>query len=225
MTLSAAIGNGPTRAIFRAGIQALVQNSSLFGLQGDFYHLTLLQISASPRQSTLWAAGFWCALHMIALGLIPDPITPWLFYAVVFGKEGLPKDLDYIRTLDPASAQLLEPWFQFHPDDVLSPADFSNPVCQLLVQYLNIHDVGWSLDYEIHSMLMFLQLSLFTAPRTLEFHNATSQALITALLLGHSDPWDLSEFQAFKDGFNLDFGSKKLVQVSIFLCPLSHFIK
>ena len=128
-------------SVLRAGIRALV-GSPLFVLQGDFYCLALLSIPSSPRREDFWTAGFWCALHMVSLCLTPDPVSPWLFFAVIYGRNGLPSDLDYIRALDPTSANKLEPWFKFRPTDTLHSTDHMNPVRQLLVSYLDIHDVS-----------------------------------------------------------------------------------
>jgi hypothetical protein len=76
---------------------------------------------------------------MIHLGLAPDPITPWLLYAAVCGR--LPEKLTYIRALDPSSAAILEPWYNFSASDILG----NEPQCQirqLLVIYLDINDVS-----------------------------------------------------------------------------------
>jgi hypothetical protein len=78
------VGDGPLRAVLRAGLQALIA-SPLFGLQGDFYHPALLPFPSSPRQGGFWTAGFWCAYYMVTLCLTPDPISPWLFFAVIYG--------------------------------------------------------------------------------------------------------------------------------------------
>jgi hypothetical protein len=78
---------------------------------------------------------------MIHLRLAPDPITPWWVYAAVKGEDSLPKDLAYIRALDPASAAILEPWFTFASSDILG-SDVQSPVRQLLIVYLDLNDVS-----------------------------------------------------------------------------------
>ena len=47
----------------------------------------------------------------------------------------------------------------------------------------------------------------------MEFHHATTHALTAAVLLGHRDLWELAEFQAFRDGFNLNLGDTSLFEV------------
>jgi hypothetical protein len=39
------------------------------------------------------------------------------------------------------------------------------------------------------------------------------RALVSAVLLGHRDPWELAEFKAFREGFNLNLGDISLFQV------------
>jgi hypothetical protein len=132
------MGIGPNRAVFRAGVHALV-DMPIWGRRGDFFHLVLFPLSESPRKRNFWVGGTWSALHMIHLGLAPDPITPWLLYAAVCGR--LPEKLTYIRALDPSSAAILEPWYNFSASDILG----NEPQCQirqLLVIYLDINDVS-----------------------------------------------------------------------------------
>jgi hypothetical protein len=74
--------------------------------------------------------------------LTPDPISPWLLYAAVYGQDGLPRDLNYIRALDPVAAEILEPWFRFHPTNVIDDG-FLGPIQQLLITYLEIHEVSY----------------------------------------------------------------------------------
>jgi hypothetical protein len=133
------IGIGPTRAVLREGVKRLTE-SPIFGLRGDFYHLDFQRVTSSERQNLHWVAGFWSAFHLIALKLTPDPITPWLFYAVVYGESGFPTDIDYIRALDPTSAAILEPWFAFHEGHIL-PDGVDGEVQQILMVYLEIHEV------------------------------------------------------------------------------------
>jgi hypothetical protein len=136
-----AIGDGPARAVLRAGVLSLVQKSRLFGLRGDYYHPLLMPVSSSSRKGKFWVAGFWTAVHILNLGVTPFPITPWWFYAIAGGKDNLPVDLDYIRVLDAESAADLEPWFKFTAEDILRPNDHTSPVGQLLINHLNFHDV------------------------------------------------------------------------------------
>jgi hypothetical protein len=113
----------------------------IFGLRGDFYHLDFQRVTSSERQDMHWVVGFWSAFHWISLKLTPDPITPWLLFAVVYGEAGLPTDINYIRSLDPISAAILEPWFGFHAQDIL-PDGLDGSLQQILMTYLEIHEVS-----------------------------------------------------------------------------------
>jgi len=131
-------GRGPLAAVLRAGVRKLVE-SAVFNLRGDFYHLDFHPVNFG-RDTAAWIAGFWSAVHLITLKLTPDPISPWLLYAAVYGKGGLPNDLNYIRALDPTAAKILEPWFSSQPTDIISD-DLLDPIRQLLITYLEIHEV------------------------------------------------------------------------------------
>jgi hypothetical protein len=148
-------GNGPKRAVLRAGVRALVQDTPRFGHQGDFFQPIFYSILPTPREKEFWVTGTWCALHLLHLGLMPDPITPWLIYAAVGGKDRFRFDLDYIRALDPTSAKILKPWFEFDETGVLGENDPLNPIRQLLITYLNISDV---------SLVQFLYLPVSPGP-------------------------------------------------------------
>jgi hypothetical protein len=142
-------GLGPTRSVIRAGVQYLVQQP-IFGNRGDYYHLTAPLFSLASRDELCWAAGFWSALHMVFFGLTPDPISPWIFYAIIYGKSGLPTTVGSIRALDPVSADILQAWFDFSATDTFGANDIYHPVHGLLITYLDISDVR---KHFIHSRL------------------------------------------------------------------------
>jgi hypothetical protein len=133
------MGLGPQRAVFRKGVQIILE-MPIWGRRGDHFHPVLFPLNSSPRKKHFWVAGTWSALHMLHLGLAPDPITPWWFYAAVYGENGLPENLAYIRALDPTSATVLEPWFTFTHSDILGN-DAGSPIRQLLIVYLELNDV------------------------------------------------------------------------------------
>jgi hypothetical protein len=81
-------------------------------------------------------------MHILILGLMPDPITPWLFFACAYGERGLPVTFEQTQMLDPALANVLEPWFRFRCQDGLPPQDYGSPVRQLLINHLDIQDVS-----------------------------------------------------------------------------------
>jgi hypothetical protein len=137
----AGVGNGPVCSVLRAGVHRLVEKSPIFNLRGDFYHASFLPVISLHRENSFWVAGFWSAIHLVTLLLAPDPISPWLLYAAAYGKEGFPTDLNYIRALDPTSAQILDPWFAFGAADTLSD-DVLGPIQQLLMTYLDVHEVS-----------------------------------------------------------------------------------
>jgi hypothetical protein len=145
--------------VLRAGVRHLVNNSPIFNLRGDFYHPAFLPVPSSYRENHFWRAGFWSAFHLITLLLTPDPISPWLLYAAVYGKEGLPKDLDYIRALDPTSANILEPWFAFKATEILHDGVLG-PIQQLLMQYLDVHEVCYLLSDSCEEVDMHSSLAL-----------------------------------------------------------------
>jgi hypothetical protein len=81
------------------------------------------------------------------LGLAPDPISPWWILATIFGnKTCMDLDLNYIEALDPDSAKILKPWFGFLASDTLQVAS-TDPIYQLLVQYLELTDVQLACIY------------------------------------------------------------------------------
>jgi len=104
--------------------------------------------ASSIRENKFWIAGFWSAFHVIVLKLAPDPISPWLLYAAVYGEAGFPTELEYIHAIDPASATILEPWYSFQATDTLYDS-MTGSVRQLLMTYLDIHEVGYI--FVIHS--------------------------------------------------------------------------
>ena len=134
-------GRGPVSSVLRVGVRKLTEGSPIFNLRGDYYHPLFLNVPLSIREQSFWVAGFWSAMHLVTLLLAPDPISPWLLYTAVLGKEGLPKDIRYIRAIDPVSARTLAPWFSFGPADTLTDGVLG-PIQQLLVMYLDIHEVS-----------------------------------------------------------------------------------
>ena len=135
-----AFGNGPLRAVLRAGVKRITQ-SHIFGLRGNFYHPSFMPVTSTSREKLFWIAGFWSAFHLISLKLAPDPITPWILYAAVYGQDDFAVDLNYIHALDPVSARILEPWFAFRADDVL-PDGVGGDLAQLLMVYLGVHEAS-----------------------------------------------------------------------------------
>jgi len=133
-------GNGPIRAVLRAGVHKIIERFPIFGLRGDFYHPIFFPVMSSCRTNAFWIAGVWSAIHMMMLHLAPDPISPWLLYAAACGRDGFPTDIGYIRALDPFSATVLEPWFSFNATDTLGD-DMTGPIQQLLIAYLELPEV------------------------------------------------------------------------------------
>jgi hypothetical protein len=213
----AGYGDGPNRAVFRAGVRILVENSPQWGCRGNYYHPILFPLSTSPRQRDFWVAGTWCALHWIHLGLAPDPISPWWLCAIIHGRDGLPNDLATIRVLDPPSATILEPWFQFTASNILG-TDIQNPVRQLLITYLELNDVCYSFCNVIciSDDLQPIQLTMFQNWRSPQFHSLVTKALVSSVLIGHHEPWTHPEYQAFQDGFNLHLRGRRLFDVRLF---------
>jgi hypothetical protein len=136
----AGYGDGPNCAVFRRGVRLLVENSPQWGRRGDFYHPVLSPLITPARLRDFWVAGVWCAIHIIHLGLAPDPVSPWWLFAIVYGQDGLPSDLTGIQALDPNSANILEPWFKFTESDTLDTRN-KGLIRQLLVTYLDLSDV------------------------------------------------------------------------------------
>jgi hypothetical protein len=136
--------------VLRAGIRKLVGGYNIFGRlgDGDFYHPEFYTVHSNHRQLLFWVAGFWSGIHLVLLNQTPDPISPWLLLAAIYGKPGLPLDLDHIRTLDPSSATLLEPWFGFSERDTIGH-DVQAAIPQLLMMYLDIREVKLS---AVHKM-------------------------------------------------------------------------
>jgi hypothetical protein len=149
--------------VLRAGVEQLTKGSAIFSRRGNLYHIAFLPINFH-REASFWVAGFWSAIHLIALQLTPDPISPWLLYAALYGKNGFPKDLNYIRALDPASAEILEPWFSFRTTDVIGPG-FTGPIQQLLITYLQIHEASHqSILFDIYLIYQLISLVLSGDP-------------------------------------------------------------
>jgi hypothetical protein len=215
------VGDGPLCAVLRAGVFSLTQ-LPIFGLRGEFYHPHFIPMVSILRKQQFWMAGFWSAMHLILLGLAPDPISPWLLYAAVYGKDGLPIDLDYIRALDPTSASILQPWFLFSAADTLD-GGIIGLVQQLLITYLDIHEVRLRKWYDSDSTYSGgIQFSAFRQPRTVEEHDGVTRALVSSVLLGSHNPWESFELCAFREGFNVTLGSSTLFEVrSTHLFPLN----
>jgi hypothetical protein len=156
------MGDGPTRSILRAGVRKLVEGSPIFGLRGDVYHPLFFPVATTIREDMFWIAGFWSAMHLVTLLLTPDPISPWLLYAAVYGESGIPTDIEYIRALDPHSATTLEPWFAFQATDSISD-DAGEPIQQLLMHHLGIHEVSSYLLPEEDIYLFCISSVLFVS--------------------------------------------------------------
>jgi hypothetical protein len=66
------------------------------------------------------------------------------------------------------------------------------------------------------------QFSRFRRPRSEEEHDAVTRKLVVSVLLGDPEPWEKSQFKAFKDGFNISLGSVSLLHVCAVLSDLRH---
>ena len=141
------------RGVVREGVKIIVGNANLFGVRGDFSVPILYPFEPVPEERLVhfWVAGTWSALHIARLGIFPDPITPWWIFAATSGESAFPPDYNIIRILDPAAGQTLKPWFNFHANDILPQLDYVHPVRQLLVNYLDLNDVGSDVLNMIHS--------------------------------------------------------------------------
>ena len=83
---------------------------------------------------------------MFILGMAPDPITPWWILAVMHGHNAcMDLEFAYIEAMDPESAKILKPWFNFSHSDTLEIPAYGDPVFILLVHYLGMVDVRISL--------------------------------------------------------------------------------
>jgi hypothetical protein len=139
-----AIGHGPQRGILREGIKLLTSDRSFWGIREDYLVPLLWPLITMPvaaRNRDFWVCGSWAALHMVILGLGPEPIAPWWILAAIYGIKSMDLELDYIEALDPKSAQLLKPWYKFSAADTLQEVAINDPVYRLLIQYLEMTDV------------------------------------------------------------------------------------
>lgn len=139
------IGDGPQLATIRASINT-VKTSKLWGELNGFYRPLLYTVPAHPpreRVAQLWAYGALMAIHLVVASLGPDPVSPWILYACIFGTFDH-IDPELIHYLDPTAAEVLRPWFAFTSSDTFAALDYFHPVRQLLVTYLDISDVSLS---------------------------------------------------------------------------------
>lgn len=144
-----AFGDGPHHAIFHNMISIILEDHHCWQKLGDYYIPHLLAIDnfkVPSRISLFWRDGAVAAVHMLRLGLGPDPLSPWCILAAIHGNyDAIPLSEDYIFALDPTSARLLSPWFRFSAQDTLpSQGYWQHPVAQLFINYLNEHDVSSS---------------------------------------------------------------------------------
>lgn len=140
-----AIGVGPERAVFREAISSRLEDRSRWSDRTDGGYAqpiftTLLGGIVRSRTTAFYVDGTLAALHMGFLGVGPEPMSPWIVYAATQQDwNGMDLSLDFIRALDSSKATLLEPWFDFPQDVVLSfPQDFHHPVVQLAGHYLSL---------------------------------------------------------------------------------------
>ena len=133
-------GKGVERGVFDSAVAEVAGNKNYFR-DADAYvipHFTPLPLQDKER--VLWwkACGTLCALYLMYYGRGPSPISPFLLLAAIGGEDAFQKlSLDTIWALDPASAEALQPWFALDPLQDL-PTDPMDPVCQLLIQLLDI---------------------------------------------------------------------------------------
>ena len=144
--LQTAVGDGLHCAIFCNMVTIFLEGPKRWQKLGDYYIPCLLAIDDFKVPCCLalfWRDGAVAAIHMLCLGLGPDPLSPWWILAAIHGNyDVISLSKDYIHALDPTSEKLLFPWFCLLAKDTLPLHNYwQHPVTQLFIHYLNEHDV------------------------------------------------------------------------------------
>ncbi|KAI0363108.1 hypothetical protein BV20DRAFT_1058329 [Pilatotrama ljubarskyi] len=184
-----AIGVAPEIATLRAAVTSLTADTSVWADTGAYKSLSLhssMDGGLEDREAMLKAAGFISFMHIVIMGVGPEPISPFLLQAVLEGRGGFLLHKKFIEDLDPDNFNVLKPWYdcvqgggalpaqlQFGGAlaDLLNGADINTPALQ-----------GRSLpEHERHGV---------------------ERTLTCRILLGDPDPTHHPDFIAFKTGFD-----------------------
>ncbi|KAF7350638.1 hypothetical protein MSAN_01624100 [Mycena sanguinolenta] len=199
-----ALGDGPEHAHYLIALRLRVQDPlrvterSRWADSGAFFRPTFHETSYllnSPRCQEYFIDGRYAAFCIIQLPSAPIPICPFIVYMATQSSNTCLDDmtLAFIATLDPATAKILQPWFDIDPASTFDvsgnsehPGEDENHPGMVLVQTLDI------------------SIEPFKKARSPELHQALHRRLLAAYFTGTSTPWDHEEFRAFAEGLNLN---------------------
>ncbi|KAJ6449656.1 hypothetical protein C8R45DRAFT_1224338 [Mycena sanguinolenta] len=200
-----ALGDGPERAHYLAALRLRVQDPariterSRWADSGNFFRPTFDEMSYlvdSPRCHEYFIDSRYAALCIVQLPSAPIPICPFIIYLATQTSHTCLDNLTlaFIATLDPATAKILQPWFDIDPQSTFDvsgnpdrPGPDENHPALLLATALDIS-----------------QITLFKQARSTELHQALHRRLLATYFTGTAMPWAHEEFRAFGKGLNLE---------------------
>ncbi|PIL36087.1 hypothetical protein GSI_01747 [Ganoderma sinense ZZ0214-1] len=195
LTIGSAIGQGVTRNLLRETIQVALRIPNLWQDRGRYSTIQFLPyIPPQDRILHFMSCGFLCVLHIVALEIGPEPISPFLLRAAIEEVEGaLQIDTALLRLLAPEDFETLLPWIT-HDRSVPLAADITSKVATLLMAS-EINPAWVSTSADVLSQM--------------ERH------LFSQTMFGHGDIFMHADFREFTKGINfittLTYPANKLV--------------
>lgn len=206
-------------------IQKMVADSAYWTDAGEFKTLNLhgsKDGGLAQREAVLMAFGFLCFMHVVNLGLGPEPVSPFLLLAALSGRSGMVVDKAFIRDLDVPAYLALEPWVIWAESGDRLPVrlnTYDTPLASLL------NEAGINVS---HRCCTISSLKSDRTPQTASLCGrelpdnerlGLERSLTCRILLGDADPTCHPDFVAFKSGFNYfvsddDCGFEPLQHVS-----------
>lgn len=107
-----ALGDGPEHGALREAVAFATSQSQYWHPNGPYSTPVFLLTFCSSLQHLIhWKSfGALLAHHWITTGVPPEPVSPWLCFAMLVRKDKFAKlSANMIAALDPESAQKLQP--------------------------------------------------------------------------------------------------------------------
>ncbi|RPD52498.1 hypothetical protein L227DRAFT_568566, partial [Lentinus tigrinus ALCF2SS1-6] len=126
------IGDSPMRTVFRTAVQKLVADRRYWQPHGRFTVIRPGPANIPEREEHYTLCGFFALWHMIAMGVGPQPISPFLLrYAIEGCERACMLDPAFLRLIDPDLYGGLVPWSDYVWGSPL-PADPWHPLNALI---------------------------------------------------------------------------------------------
>ncbi|KAI0368676.1 hypothetical protein BV20DRAFT_1122671 [Pilatotrama ljubarskyi] len=184
-----AFGRGPEHAVLRAAVEKMASDDSLWTDAGIYKTLNFHSSSdggLDQREVTLKAYGFLCYLHVVNLGVGPEPVSPFLLHAIFEGRSDILIDDAFIRDHDSDLFKVLQPWHDWAISGTPLPAELQRA------------------NTELSSLLIAADINTTSLQGrdlpALE-RQGVERTLACRILLRHPDPTAHPDFAAFKAGF------------------------